>query len=242
MPARASQEPAAYLIDLYDTAIRGEWRVWRDTMADRLGVDPSVVAMAYSETRPARSVGAHADEEADIRAVLAVMGMDEPPLELVRDLASLEFEIAATAPFVYPDTLPTVHALQSRGTRVALISNCSASTRPVVERLGLDAAFDAVILSFEVGARKPQPAIYEAALAALGDVAPADAVFVDDQAPYCDGARLLGIETRLIVRPGADPAEGFAPNVDGHPVIASLAGLLDPAGPGQWQEPEPAST
>jgi HAD superfamily hydrolase (TIGR01509 family) len=218
--------PLAYLIDLYDTAIRGEWRIWRDVMAARIGVEPTLVDRAYSETRPARSVGAYADEEADIRAVLGVIGLADAPDEVVRDLASLEFELAATTPFVYPDTLPTVAKLGELGARVGLISNCSSSTRPVVERLGLDDAFDAVILSFEVGVRKPDPAIYTAALAALGDFDPRDAVFVDDQAAYCDGARSLGMDTRLIIRPEADPAEGFAADTNGHLVIESLSELL----------------
>ena len=38
---------------------------------------------------------------------------------------------------------------------------------------------------------------------------PADALFVDDQTDYCDGARALGIETRLIVRHEWVPPEGY---------------------------------
>jgi putative hydrolase of the HAD superfamily len=171
--------------------------------------------------------------------VLEAMGLGDAPDTVARELATIEFEIAATAPYVYEDTLPTIAAIRDRGAKVAVISNCSASTRPVVERLGLVDAVDAVILSFEVGARKPQPAIYEAALAALGDVAPSDALFVDDQPPYCDGASALGIATRLILRPGTEPAEGAAEETNGHRVIESLAELLDPD---QWQEPVPSST
>ena len=82
-----------------------------------------------------------------------------------------------------------------------------------------------MLLSFEVGVRKPEPGIYLAALTAL-DADPADAVFVDDQTEYCDGARALGIDTRLIVRDGAEPAEGFAPSTNGHTVITDLTALL----------------
>jgi putative hydrolase of the HAD superfamily len=94
-----------------------------------------------------------------------------------------------------------------------------------VEQLGLPARFDAVILSFEVRVRKPEPGIYLAALKAI-DADPTDAVFVDDQTAYCDGARALGIDTRLIVRDGAEPAEGFAPSTNGHTVIKDLTALL----------------
>ncbi len=57
--------------------------------------------------------------------------------------------------------------------------------------------------------RKPDPGIYEAALEGIG-ADPPDALFVDDQTDYCDGARALGIDTRLIVRPEWVPPEGYA--------------------------------
>jgi putative hydrolase of the HAD superfamily len=126
---------------------------------------------------------------------------------------------------LFDDSIPTVRALRADGVRTALVSNCSHNTRPVVARLGLEQEFDAMILSFEVGSRKPQPAIYQAALDAVGGDA-AHAIFVDDQADYCDGARALGIDTRLIIRSDAHPPEGFAASTNGHRVIPDLASLL----------------
>jgi HAD superfamily hydrolase (TIGR01509 family) len=122
---------------------------------------------------------------------------------------------------LYEDTLPVLAALRARGARTALISNCSHSTRPVVERLGLDEVFDAVILSFEARAMKPDPAIYRAALDALGVNDPRGAVFVDDQPRYCDGAAALGIETRLILRPNEDAPS----DTRGHRVVTDLRWL-----------------
>jgi hypothetical protein len=81
-----------------------------------------------------------------------------------------------------------------------------------------------VILSFEIGARKPDAEIYEAALRSVATRAE-DALFVDDQADYCDGARALGIDTRLMLRPGAQPDQ-LAASTDGHVVIHDLATLL----------------
>jgi FMN phosphatase YigB (HAD superfamily) len=82
-----------------------------------------------------------------------------------------------------------------------------------------------VILSFEVGAAKPSPEIYRAALERL-DVRAGDAMFVDDQAAYCDGAAALGIQTALIVRDGATPAEGVS-EPGSHRVITDLRALLE---------------
>ncbi len=53
--------------------------------------------------------------------------------------------------------------------------------------------FDALVLSYEVGAMKPQPAIFEAAVAAAG-CAPEECFYTDDIAPYVEAARAQGID------------------------------------------------
>ena len=218
----------AVLIDLYDTLVESDWHEWHHEMAGVLGVDPAVLREAFDGTRPARSVGAYPDVEADMRAIVEGTGVEDPPDELIRDLASREFGFMSTRVRLHDDAFEVVRALRDRGVSTALVSNCSHNTTPVVERLGLADEFDALILSFEVGARKPQPAIYRAALEVLGGVSPADAVFVDDQVPYCDGAAALGIDTRLIVRrEGPPPLEGWAASTNGHRVIGDLRALLD---------------
>jgi putative hydrolase of the HAD superfamily len=220
--------PAAVLIDLYDTLVESDWHEWHREMADLLGVDRAVLRHAFDTTRPARSVGAYPDVEAEMRVIVEATGIDDPPLELIRDLAAREFDFMSSRVRLHGDSLPTVRELRARGVRTALVSNCSHNTAPVVDRLGLAEEFDALILSFEVGARKPQPAIYRAALEALSDVEPTDAVFVDDQVPYCDGAAALGIGTRLIVRrESPPPLEGWAIETNGHRAIGDLTALLE---------------
>jgi len=214
---------AAYLIDLYDTLVVSDWYLWRDRLASRLGLDAQVVSDAYSATRPARSVGAYPDAEADVVAVLRAASV-EPDPALVTDLAREETTYFTRATRLFDDSLPAVRALRTAGAAVALVSNCSNNTRPTIVRLGLDDEFDAVVLSFEVGSRKPEPAIYQHALDRLG-ARGTDAVFVDDQAAYCDGARALGMDTRLIIRRGVIPPEGVS-DTDGHQVITDLTALL----------------
>jgi HAD superfamily hydrolase (TIGR01509 family) len=91
-----------------------------------------------------------------------------------------------------------------------------------VDDLGLEREMDAVVLSFEVGAAKPDAAIYRAALDQLGSE-PGVAAFVDDQSVYCDGAAALGMRTYLIQR---DPSRGDGASRDGHTLIPDLAALL----------------
>jgi putative hydrolase of the HAD superfamily len=216
--------PRAVLIDLYDTLVASDWHLWRDLLASHVGMDPATLGRAFDQTRPDRSVGAFATEADDTRAVLEAAGLTHDA-EQVRELVRIEREFMTTGIRLFDDSIPTVRALRAKGVRTALVSNCSHNTRPVVARLGLEQEFDALILSFEVGSRKPQPAIYLAAIEAVGSDA-ADAIFVDDQADYCDGARALGIDTRLIIRLDAHPPEGFASSTNGHRVIPDLATLL----------------
>jgi putative hydrolase of the HAD superfamily len=208
------------LLDLYDTIVWSEWFRLRDLIASRTGLDQPALIAAFDASRSARGVGAYRDASGDMAAVLETAGLDPEPA-LVRELVELERTELTERVHLYDDTLPVLTTLRARGVRTALISNCSHSTRPVVDRLGLEQAFDAVILSFETGAMKPDPAIYAAALSAVGTDDPSRAVFVDDQPRYCDGAAALGIQTRLIQRPNED----VPGDTRGHPVVTDLRWL-----------------
>ena len=56
-------------------------------------------------------------------------------------------------------------------------------------------------LSFEVGAAKPDPAIFHAALARAG-ARPGDALYADDRQELVEAARTLGIEGFVVTDPG----------------------------------------
>jgi len=55
------------------------------------------------------------------------------------------------------------------------------------------ALFDAVTLSYEIGAIKPDPVAYQTIAARLG-LQVEDCLFVDDQARYCQGAQSIGMQ------------------------------------------------
>ncbi len=211
----------AVLIDLYDTIVWSEWYRLRDLIGSLAEVDDATLQRAFETTRPARGVGTYPDAEGDMAAVLEAAGVEADP-ELVRTLTGHEREHLARGVHLYDDSLPVVRGLRHAGVKTALVSNCSHSTRPVVDRLGLEDAFDEVILSFEVRSMKPDAAIYQVALARLGGIEPSRAVFVDDQPGYCDGAAAVGMATRLILRPNEDvPAD-----TNGHHVVTDLRPLL----------------
>jgi putative hydrolase of the HAD superfamily len=210
----------AVLLDLYDTIARTRWGQLSERISAELGVEKADLFRAYDSTRAARGVGAYGNAEGDMTAIAEAAGVDPEP-GLIRRLLDMERAFSETGVELYEDSVPVVRELRARGVKTALISNCSHSTRPIVDRLGINEEFDQILLSFEVGIHKPDPGIYREALRRLGDVAPERAVFVDDQPPYCDGAAVLGIETFLIDRSG----DG-TPDLNGHRVIRDLWALL----------------
>lgn len=97
-------------------------------------------------------------------------------------------DLAPNEPF-----LAYMRQLHDRGYRMALCTNnvreWSATWRAMIPVAEI---FEVVVDSSEVGARKPDPRIYELTLEALGVAADA-AVFVDDLEINCEGARRLGM-------------------------------------------------
>lgn len=86
--------------------------------------------------------------------------------------------------------------------RTALVSNTNALHWEGVQRVcDVATRVDALALSFQVGAVKPDPRIFDAALCALS-AGHASAVFADDRADLVAAARDLGIDGFVV----ADPA------------------------------------
>jgi putative hydrolase of the HAD superfamily len=131
----------------------------------------------------------------------AAHGLSEDELTEVL-LESLRF-----VPF--PDAATVLGTLRASGTRTAVVSNWDCSLRSVLGELGLAGLLDAVVTSAETGSRKPDPAIFEAALAAV-QCPPERAICVGDS-PTIDiaGGRAAGIRSILVDRTASagDPGD-----------------------------------
>ncbi|MDU8350583.1 HAD family hydrolase [Pseudomonas syringae pv. actinidiae] len=68
---------------------------------------------------------------------------------------------------VYEDVIPTLRDLQGAGIKIGLCSNL-AEAYAIPIREDIPVAFDAMALSFEVNAMKPDAAIYDALITQLG--------------------------------------------------------------------------
>jgi epoxide hydrolase-like predicted phosphatase len=88
-----------------------------------------------------------------------------------------------------PDMNALVLRARHAGLRTALLSNSWGNEYP---RDGWDSMFEVVVISGEVGMRKPEARIYRHTAALLG-VDPAACVFVDDLRPNVDAAAAVGM-------------------------------------------------
>ncbi|HEY7874235.1 MAG TPA: HAD family phosphatase [Actinomycetota bacterium] len=102
------------------------------------------------------------------------------------------------------DMFEAVAAARAHGLRTGLLSN-SWSLRHYPRKL-MDGAFDSLVISGEVGLRKPEPAIYRLAVERLG-VTAKECVFVDDHPGHLKAALDEGMTTVLHRTPVQTRAE-----------------------------------
>ncbi|MDR2109779.1 MAG: HAD family phosphatase [Spirochaetaceae bacterium] len=98
---------------------------------------------------------------------------------------------------INPATVKLMEDIKAAGFKVGILSNMPHEFLTLArERFPVFSLPDAGIFSCEVGAIKPEEAIYEALFAAL-DRNPNEIVFVDDLRPNVEAARILGMNAFL---------------------------------------------
>jgi len=97
----------------------------------------------------------------------------------------------------YPDTAPTLRTLRARGTKIGIVSNVPRDLRPIFAAQGLADLVDAFTHSYEVGAEKPDPAIFLHACRVLG-TEPRETLMVGDHAVADGGAVRAGLRFHLL--------------------------------------------
>ena len=215
------------LFDFYDTLGYLEPSIieaGRQEQARRIGVSQEVFGPLWRANARERMLGTAGDMAAQYRAMLTALGV-APREELVAELVELEYDAWQRAAHLYPDTKPALQALRQRGFKLGIVSNCSCQAGAVIGFLGVDALVDTLALSCEVGAAKPDPAIYQAACAALA-LDPTDGAFVADGAGgELEGARALGLLAIKIRRPNHRAPED--PTVEADHRVETLAEVLE---------------
>ena len=162
------------------------------------------------------------------RAIIRHMGGDGPGAE--RAARDIYDEWAACRHFfLYDDVEPVLRALAGAGLKIGLISNTQRPLDEFASHFALDHLFSAAISSAELGFLKPHPAIFEAALTAVGETADAAVMVGDSVKADIEGARQIGMRAVLVRRTGAGLSSPLqhtlGPGYEDVPVIASLSEL-----------------
>jgi len=191
----------AVFLDALGTLVELEppWVGLRAALGERVSdqqLIPAVrVEMAYYKAHSHE--GRDPESLADLRARCAEVLSRELGTEV-----SVETLVDSIRFAPYPDAVPALEGLRSRGLKLVCVSNWDCSLGTVLERCGLAEHLDGAVSSAEAGARKPDPAIFGPALA-LADCAPEEAVHVGDtREEDVDAAQAAGIRALLIDREG----------------------------------------
>jgi len=203
------------LIDAYDTILDCDFTPLRHGVPALAGIPVETWDDEYRRVHTMLNDGRLSKAEA-FGQILARCGIPDAD-GLVAEMVLRDRELLRANARLFDDVLPFLLGLRDRGVKIAIVSNCTENTRPLLADLGVAALADAVVLSCEVGAAKPAPEIFRFALDRLGVTADA-AVFIDDQPGYCAGSVAVGIRAVQIVRGELD---GLSPMAD-TPVVRSL--------------------
>ncbi len=148
--------------------------------------------------------------------------LSEEERRAVIEAKETDFNERATSLEPLPGLLDFVADARNRGLRLALVTNAPReNVSAILRAIGFEDAFEAEILAEEVGAGKPDPAPYRAALERLG-VAADETVAFEDSASGIASALGAGVPTvgiastqkverlealgvELVVRDFADP-------------------------------------
>jgi putative hydrolase of the HAD superfamily len=217
--------PSAVLLDALGTIVELEtpWPHLERELAAR-GVVVDLEAARTAMLAEMAYYRAHHDEARDwaglkdLRRRCAAVVQDSLGTPL--PLAEVEDALLAAVRFrAYPEVPAALERLRAGGARLAVVSNWDVSLHDVLERTGLRALLDAVVISAELGVAKPDPAIFRAALERLGTRA-ADAIHVGDSLDTdVAGARAAGLEAVFVARNGAQAPDGVR-------AVTSLHGLF----------------
>ncbi len=135
------------------------------------------------------------------------LGLDDP--EIPEALTRAHMGAIRGQVRYLPHHVELLEGLRAGGLLTGVCSNFShtPTALEVIEESGLSPHLDAIVISEDVGIRKPRPEIFEETLRRL-DVSPAETVHVGDNLDAdVSGASALGIRTVWVTRRVDDPGK-----------------------------------
>jgi putative hydrolase of the HAD superfamily len=168
------------------------------------GIRPDRTALVGAYERQSELIAAawarheELDPGAQVRAFLRSAGFDVHDAGLVEAVGtSFGAAILVQRPEFYPSLKATLETLAGRGLAIGLISNTGRTwgryLTDLQEAIGIGPYFRSRVYSDELGIRKPNPRIFDAALAGLG-LPPNEVVHIgDDATADIAGAAAVGM-------------------------------------------------
>lgn len=114
-----------------------------------------------------------------------------------RELAQAMYDVLPDQWELFDEAVGVLTDLSEGGLVLGVVSNIGIDIRPRLDALGILALVDSVVLSFEVGVKKPDARIFAHALGELGS-SPARTLMVGDTWDQDGGAAALGIRTLIL--------------------------------------------
>lgn len=173
-------EYKAVIFDLFETLIT-EWgheKYTKSRMCADLGVASELFNPYWEEKERDRYIGMINFADSVLYACEKCgKEMNAETLALICD--KREKTKSACFEYVDPDVYELLRELKAKDLKLAIVSNCSSEEVQVIRESSIYQYFDGVILSYEVGMRKPERGIYEEAMKRL-EVRAEECIFVGD--------------------------------------------------------------
>lgn len=201
---------AGVLFDLYGTLFTygnmskafGLWHEDITRALKELGVSVSISQVAkqckhfFSETVP--DSDQYTQYELRLQKLAEFFGV-KPDYNWIKHTAAISMNRWQRLVPIHPQAIPLLNTLKKQGVKIGIISNFQHAphVRRVLRKHGLLKILDAVIISGEVHASKPDPQIFKIALERLGTEAKETLFVGDDPERDIRGAASVGMQTCL---------------------------------------------
>ncbi len=206
--------PAGVFFDLFGTLMVAEdlsraWAHWLELLAEacaRAGLELAPGQLAarcrgfFDRPEPVDAGGGLTVYERRLRRLLDELRLDPQPAK-VREIATATVTAWRSHFVVDPDAGGVLASLSAR-VPLVLVSNFDhpPAAREALHDAGLASYFTEVVISGEVGCKKPDPEIFRGPLERLR-LAPDEVVHVGDADEDLRGARAAGLHPVLVRRP-----------------------------------------
>ncbi len=207
-----SSQPAAVFLDALGTlvSLAPPWSPLVTLLRERHGVVVApddarramLAEMDYYRRNCVRAADVTSLAALRVQCAMIVRERLEPLLDALSDAEIVAALLGALRFTPYDDVPSALARWREAGCALIVASNWDISLHDVLESTGLRPLLDGVVCSAQVGASKPSPAIFAAALALAGVSADRAVHIGDSLEEDVAGARAAGIEPILLNRGG----------------------------------------